>query len=218
MILFEWFSGFCENVACWMLTLNAMLTINAVTQMLVLLWLRSIFLKIWDDSVVNKRLSLRASIFISFHLRFSWIVNVALWSWAWGCSHDPGSGMARRKKLKTTWGMIIKNAWHVSVDIMKTIWNFRLHCRDRSFLWISEHNATNKDQYFGIKIIFTEQKEHLLCNWESREWKHPKIIKGKRLVWLLFWFSWPSYLMLSVHNVMLLINLHKRLDCFRCKA
>ena len=36
-------------------------------------------LKIWDDSVVNKRLSLRANIFISFHLRFSWIVNVALW-------------------------------------------------------------------------------------------------------------------------------------------
>jgi hypothetical protein len=30
-----------------------------------------------------------------------------------------------------------------------------------------------------IKIIFMEQKEHLLCNWESRECKHLKIIKGK---------------------------------------
>ena len=29
-----------------------------------------------------------------------------------------------------------------------------------------------------IKIIFMEQKEHLLCNWESRECKHLKI-KGK---------------------------------------
>ena len=31
-----------------------------------------------------------------------------------------------------------------------------------------------------IKIIFIEQKEHL-CNWESRECKHPNI-KGKRLI------------------------------------
>jgi hypothetical protein len=59
---------------------------------------------------------------------------------------------------------------HVSVDIMDIIWNIRLHCRDRSFLWISEPNATNKRRYIlGIKIIFLEQKEHLLCNWESRE-------------------------------------------------
>ena len=36
-----------------------------------------------------------------------------------------------------------------------------------------------------IKIIFMEQKEHLLCNWESRECKHLKI-KGKRLILLLF--------------------------------
>ena len=59
-------------------TLNATLAINTVTQMLVLLWLKSIFWKS-EMSVVNKRLSLRASIFISFHLRFSWIVNVVLW-------------------------------------------------------------------------------------------------------------------------------------------
>jgi hypothetical protein len=32
-----------------------------------------------------------------------------------------------------------------SVDI---IWNI-LRCHDRSFLWISEHNATNKHRYFG---------------------------------------------------------------------
>ena len=37
-----------------------------------------------------------------------------------------------------------------------------------------------------IKIIFMEQNEHLLCNWESRECKHPKIIKGKRFNVLLF--------------------------------
>ena len=36
-------------------------------------------LKIWDDSVVNKRLSLCLNIFISFNLRFSWIGNDALW-------------------------------------------------------------------------------------------------------------------------------------------
>ena len=33
-----------------------------------------------------------------------------------------------------------------------------------------------------IKIIFMEQTEHLFCNWESRELKHPKIIKGKQLI------------------------------------
>ena len=37
-----------------------------------------------------------------------------------------------------------------------------------------------------IKIIFMEQKEHLLCNWKSRECKHLKIIKGKRFILLLF--------------------------------
>ena len=37
-----------------------------------------------------------------------------------------------------------------------------------------------------IKIILMEQKEHLLCNWESRECKHTKIIKGKRFILLLF--------------------------------
>ena len=34
----------------------------------------------------------------------------------------------------------------------------------------------------AIKIIFMEQNEHLLCIWESRECKQPKIIKGKRLI------------------------------------
>ena len=37
-----------------------------------------------------------------------------------------------------------------------------------------------------MKIIFMEQKEHILCNWESCECKHPKIIKGKRFNLLLF--------------------------------
>ena len=53
--------------------------------------------------------------------------------------------------LKTTRGLIIKKVWHVSVDITDTIWNFRLRCRDRSSLWISEHIALNKWRYFGYK-------------------------------------------------------------------
>ena len=47
--------------------------------------------------------------------------------------------------------MIIENVCHVSVDILETIWNFHLRCCDRSFLCISEHNATNKQRYFGYK-------------------------------------------------------------------
>ena len=62
--------------------------------------------------------------------------------------------------------MIIKNVGHVSVDIMKTIWNFRLRCRDCGFLNITRQ--TNGG-ILGRKIIFMEQNEHLLCNWESRE-------------------------------------------------
>ena len=50
-----------------------------------------------------------------------------------------------------TWGLIIKNVWHISVVIMDIIWNIGLRCRDRSFLWISEHNSTNKRRYFGCK-------------------------------------------------------------------
>jgi hypothetical protein len=34
---------------------------------------------------------------------------------------------------------------------MDTIWNFRLLRRDRSNLWISEHNAPTKWRYFGYK-------------------------------------------------------------------
>ena len=49
-----------------------------------------------------------------------------------------------------------------------TLWNFCLCCRDRSFLWISEHKYQFMSR-LGIKIIFMVQKEHLLCNWESRE-------------------------------------------------
>ena len=58
-----------------------------------------------------------------------------------------------------------------------------LRCRDHSFLWISEHIAPNKVLYevkvkvkqgkirgiLDVKMIFMEQKEHLLCNWESCE-------------------------------------------------
>ena len=84
--------------------------------------------------------------------------------------------------VKTTWGLIIKNVWHVSTNFTDTIWKFLLPRRDHSSLWITEHNSPTKWRYFGYKIIFMEQKEHLLCNWESREYKHPKIIKGKRFI------------------------------------
>ena len=47
--------------------------------------------------------------------------------------------------------MIIKNVSHVSVDIMETIWNFHLRCRDRSFLWISVHNTSVWLTRFGYK-------------------------------------------------------------------
>ena len=95
--------------------------------------------------------------------------------------------------VKTTWRLIIKIVWHVPMNFTDTIWNFRLPRRDRSSLWISKHNAPTKWRFLDLKINFMEQKEHLLCNWESREYKHPKIIKGKELIWLLFWLSWPIY-------------------------
>jgi hypothetical protein len=92
--------------------------------------------------------------------------------------------------VKTTRGLIIKNVWHVSTDYTDTIWNFRLPGRDCLSLWISEHNVPTKWRYFGYK-------NNLLYNWESRECKHPKIIKGKRFILLLFWLSWPIYLAAS---------------------
>ena len=48
--------------------------------------------------------------------------------------------------VKTTWGLIIKNVWHVCTDFT----NFSLY-GERSSLWISEHNAPNKWSYFGYK-------------------------------------------------------------------
>jgi hypothetical protein len=37
-----------------------------------------------------------------------------------------------------------------------------------------------------IKSSLWNKRNILLCNWESRACKHPKIIKGKRLILLLF--------------------------------
>ena len=59
-----------------------------------------------------------------------------------------------------------------------------------------------KGGILGIKIIFMN-KRNICCLTESRQWKHPKIIKGKLLIWLLFWFLWPSFLLLAGHNAML---------------
>jgi hypothetical protein len=58
--------------------LNAMLGYQYSSTNACLAMVQKHILKIGDDSVVNKRLSLRANIFISFHLRFLWTVNVAL--------------------------------------------------------------------------------------------------------------------------------------------
>ena len=114
----------------------------------------------------------------SFACATAWsrhFLSLSLWK-----SYSPVEILSNR-------GLIIKNVWHVSTNFTDTIWNFRLPRRDRSSLWISEHNAPTKLRYFGYKIIFMEQKEHLLCNCES-ECKHPKIIKGKWFILLLFWF------------------------------
>jgi hypothetical protein len=48
--------------------------------------------------------------------------------------------------VKTTWGLIIKNVWHISTNNTDTIWNFRLWS-----LWISEQNAPTNWRYFGYK-------------------------------------------------------------------
>ena len=34
---------------------------------------------------------------------------------------------------------------------IRILFGICLCCRDRSFLWISEHNAPNKRRYFGYK-------------------------------------------------------------------
>ena len=47
-----------------------------------------------------------------------------------------------------------------------------------------------------------EQKEHLLCNWESRECKHPKIIKGKQFIYCFSDFRDQSTWLLAVCNVL----------------
>ena len=87
--------------------------------------------------------------------------------------------------VKTTWGLIIKNVWHVSTNFPDTIWNFRLPVVTCTSLWITKQNAPTKWRFLDIKRIFMEQNKHLLCNWESRECKHTKIIKGKGLIWLV---------------------------------
>ena len=50
---------------------------------------------------------------------------------------------------------------------LQVLFGVCLRCRDRSFLW----NITRQTNggILDIKIIFMEQKEQLLCNWESRE-------------------------------------------------
>ena len=87
---------------------------------------------------------------------------------------------------KTPWVLIINNVCHVSVDIMELIWSIFRRCSDRNFRSISQPNVKNKRSYFTYKNNLFGKKEHLLSNWESREWKHPKLIKGKRFNLIVF--------------------------------
>ena len=73
------------------------------------------------------------------------------------------------------------------LQTLRTLFGICLLRHDRSSLWISKHKTRQPNGgILDIKIIFMEQKEHLLCNWESRECKHPKIINGKQFNLLLF--------------------------------
>ena len=74
-------------------------------------------------------------------------------------------------------------------------------CGQYQNIW-SIDSVSSQQHLQHFDDLYTPNIKHLLCNWESREWKHPKIIKGKQLIWLLFWCLWPSYLMLSVLNVL----------------
>ena len=80
---------------------------------------------------------------------------------------------------KTPWGLIITNVCHVSVDIMELICNIFRCCSDLKFRSISQPNVKNKRSYFAYKNNIWGKNELWLSTWESREWKHPKFIKGK---------------------------------------
>ena len=71
--------------------------------------------------------------------------------------------------------------------------------RDCGFLNIT--SQTNGG-ILEIKIIFMEQKECLLCNWESRECKHLKIIKVSDSFYCFSDFRDKSTLLLAVCNVL----------------
>ena len=51
---------------------------------------------------------------------------------------------------KTTWGLIIKD-FDMFLSTLRILFWICLRWRDRSSLWISEHNAPNKWRYFGYK-------------------------------------------------------------------
>ena len=90
-------------------------------------------------------------------------------------------------RLKTTWGLNINMAWHVSVNFTDTIWIFFVCLLWlRLSQWITEENLRTKQRFLEIKRDIIEQKEHLLNKWMSSECKHMKIIKGKSLIWSLF--------------------------------
>ena len=121
---------------------------------------------------------------------------------------------------KTPWGLIINNVCHVSVDIMELILNIFRRFRDCNFRVISQPNVKNKRSYFTYKNNIFGKKEHLLSNWESREWKHPKIIKGKLFKLIAFLISVTKLPAASWTKcyARLSINLHKCLSSFGYKA
>ena len=98
----------------------------------------------------------------------------------------------RYLRNETPWGLIINNVCHVSVDIMELIWNICRRCRDRNFWAISQPNVKNKRSYFAYKNNILGKNELWLSSWESREWKHPKFIKGKQFNLIDFLISVTS--------------------------
>ena len=63
--------------------------------------------------------------------------------------------------------MIIKN-FDMFLWTLRILFGICLRCRDPvSFGFLNITRQTNG--ILDIKIIFMEQKEHLLCNWVSRE-------------------------------------------------
>ena len=121
--------------------------------------------------------------------------------------------------VKTTRGLILKKTFDMFLQTLRILFGiFVCLVVTARACWFLNIPPYGWRVILNIKIIFMEQQEHL-CNWESRECKHPKI-KGKRYILLLFWLSWQIYSAASCLMFCLLrkMSLHKHLACFRQKV